>query len=293
MTLEQLRIFVAVAEALNMTRAAEALNLTQPSVSAAIAALEGRHGLRLFDRIGRGLDLSEAGRAFLPEARTVLAQSRIAAQALDDLSALRRGTLRLVASQTVATYRLPVPMARFAAQWPGVTVTLGVGNSKEAAEAVVAGEADLGFVEGPLDHDLLRIAPIGGDRLGLYARPDHPLAQGARIGAAELVSLAWIMREPGSGTRAHLAEALAHDGVVAESLDVRLELPSNGAVLEALEVGGVVAAVSDLAAATRVVAGRIARLDWSSPPRGFSLLHHRERRLNQAASAFSAMLRAP
>ena len=104
MTLEQLRIFVTVAETLNMTRAAEALHLAQPSVSAAVAALESRHGLRLFDRVGRGLELSAAGRTFLPEARAVLAAAQDAARALDDLAGLRRGTLALAASQTVATY---------------------------------------------------------------------------------------------------------------------------------------------------------------------------------------------
>jgi DNA-binding transcriptional LysR family regulator len=130
MTLEQLRIFVEVAQSLNMTRAAQALNLTQPSVSAAIAALEGRHGLRLFDRVGRSIELSEAGRAFLPEARGVLARAREAAQALDDLAGLRRGHLRIAASQTVATYWLPARMARFAQRHPGITLALTLGNTQ-------------------------------------------------------------------------------------------------------------------------------------------------------------------
>jgi len=102
MTLEQLRIFVAVAERLHMTRAAEALHLTQSAVSAAVAALEARYGVRLFDRVGRGLALNATGAAFLPEARAVLAQAEAAEQALDDLAGLRRGTVRLFASQTIA-----------------------------------------------------------------------------------------------------------------------------------------------------------------------------------------------
>ena len=86
MTLEQLRIFVAVAERLHMTRAAEALHLTQSAASAAVAALEARYGAKLFDRVGRGLALSDAGAAFLPEAQAVLARAEAAAQALDDLA---------------------------------------------------------------------------------------------------------------------------------------------------------------------------------------------------------------
>lgn len=285
MTLEQLRVFVAVAETLNMTRAAEALHLTQPSVSAAIAALEGRHGLNLFERVGRGLELSEAGRAFLPEARAVLARAREAVEALDDLAGLRRGHLRLAASQTVATYWLPSHMARFAGRWPGVALSLAVGNTQDVARAVLAGEADLGFVEGEVDEALLSRRVVGGDRLGLYARPDHPWV-GRPLSADDLRAAAWVLREPGSGTRSHLAEVLAGAGLGLADLDIRLELPSNGAVLEALAEGGLVTAVSDLAGSARAMAGRIVRLDWPFPPRGFTLVRHRARRLSHAACAF-------
>ncbi|HZU63310.1 MAG TPA: LysR substrate-binding domain-containing protein [Novosphingobium sp.] len=294
MTLDQLRIFIAVAEALNMTRAAETLHLTQPSVSAAVAALEGRHGLLLFNRVGRGLELSEAGRAFLPEARAVLARAAEAAGTLDDLAGLKRGQLRLAASQTVATYWLPVRMARFAARWPGVALSLAVGNTQEAAALVLAGEADLGFVEGETEAPLLARRPIGADRLGLYARPDHPLALHAEarrpLAPAELASAAWVLREAGSGTRAHFEDALAAAGLAPAALDIRLELPSNGAVLEALAAGALVGAVSELAAGARVAAGQIVRLDWPLPARRFTLLTHRARRASRAVQAFQELL---
>ncbi|NKI99308.1 LysR substrate-binding domain-containing protein [Novosphingobium sp. SG707] len=290
MTLEQLRIFVAVAQSLNMTRAAQELNLTQPSVSAAIAALEGRHGLRLFDRVGRSIELSEAGRAFLPEARVVLARAREAAQALDDLAGLRRGTLRIAASQTVATYWLPARMARFAARHPGITLDLALGNTQESAEAVLAGEADLAFVEGEAGADLLRVQPVGEDRLGLYARIDHPLA-GRALDRDALRAAVWVLREQGSGTRAHLGLALAQAGLDWGDLDIRLELPANGAVLEALEAGDLITAVSEYAAASRVAAGRVVRLDWPFAPRRFAMLTHRARRLSAAGEAFVASMK--
>ena len=101
MTLEQLRIFIAVAERQHMTRAAESLHLTQSAVSAAIAALEARHDVRLFHRVGRGIELTEAGRAFLGDARAVLDRAAVAEQALADRGTLIRGRLALVASQTI------------------------------------------------------------------------------------------------------------------------------------------------------------------------------------------------
>jgi DNA-binding MarR family transcriptional regulator len=106
MTLEQLRIFVAVAQREHMTRAADALNLTQSAASGAIAALEARHDVKLFNRVGRGIELTDAGRMFLRK-RAVLARAAGAEQALADYAGLRRGTLRLVASQTIAGYWLP------------------------------------------------------------------------------------------------------------------------------------------------------------------------------------------
>src|ERR1700686_4007426 len=107
MTLEQLRIFIAVAEKQHVTRAACELNLTQSATSAAIAALETRYGIKLFDRVGRGIMLTQTGRDFLNEARAVVARAKAAAQVLDDLAGLKRGSLSLAASNTVANYWLP------------------------------------------------------------------------------------------------------------------------------------------------------------------------------------------
>src|ERR1700760_2819951 len=115
MTLEQLRIFVAVADKQHVTQAAKELNLTQSATSAAIAALEKRYGITLFDRVGRGIVLTHTGRTFLSEARAVLARARSAEQALRDIAGLKSGKLVLAASQTVANYWLPPRLQVFQA----------------------------------------------------------------------------------------------------------------------------------------------------------------------------------
>jgi DNA-binding transcriptional LysR family regulator len=117
MTLEQLRIFVGVAEREHMTRAAEALGVTQSAASAAIA-LEARHDVPLFNRVGRGIELTEAGRMFLDEARAVLGRAATAELTLAEYGGLKRGTLRLVASQTIASYWLPSRLAQFHSRHP-------------------------------------------------------------------------------------------------------------------------------------------------------------------------------
>ena len=148
MTLEQLRIFVAVAERQHITRAAESLNLTQSAVSSAVTTLEGRHGIALFDRVGRGIVLNQAGEAFLGEARAVLARVAAAEAALSDLSGLERGRLSIHASQTIASYWLPPRLAAFHSRYPGIVLDVAMGNTAQVARAVAEGAAELGLVEG-------------------------------------------------------------------------------------------------------------------------------------------------
>ena len=143
MTLEQLRIFVAVASELHMTRAAEALGITQSAASAAIAALESRHAIKLFDRVGRGIELSDAGRAFLPEAKGVLARASGAMQALDDLAGLRRGTVTIHASQTIAAYWLPKRIVRFREIHPQIEVKLAIGNRRRSLKPFATAKSNL------------------------------------------------------------------------------------------------------------------------------------------------------
>src|ERR1700681_2510110 len=154
MTLEQLRIFIAVAEKQHVTRAASELNLTQSATSAAIAALEARYGIKLFDRVGRGIVLTQTGRDFLNEARAVLARARAAAQVLDDLAGLKRGSMSVATSQTVGNYWLPGRIQAFHSAYPGIDLSLTISNTEQVADAVLHGSADLGFVEGEIDEAL-------------------------------------------------------------------------------------------------------------------------------------------
>jgi len=287
MTLEQLRIFVMVADTLSMTRASERLHLSQPAVSAAISALEQRHATHLFDRIGRRLELSEAGRLFLPEARSVLERADAAGRVLEELDGLMRGEVRIAASQTLATYWLPRHMARFATQKPNIRLTLLVGNSAQSAARVLNNEADIGFIESTISHDLLSPHIIDHDRIGLYADPQHPLV-GKALTCADLETAQWVLRESGSGTRDHTTAGLIQSGVAVETLQIRLELPSNGAALEAIEGSPFITAVSERAAATRVRLGLVQPLHWALPPRPFTRLLSRTRKASRGLEAFRA-----
>ena len=181
MTLEQLRIFAAVAEREHMTRAAEALHLTQSAVSAAIAGLEQHYRVKLFDRVGRGIMLTEAGRVLLAEARGTLARAASAEQAMADYAGLRHGKLAIHASQTIASYFLPPLLVRFQARYPGIEPCLAVGNTAQVARAVKDGAAEIGFVEGPLQDPALSVEAVAVDQMVIVVPPGHEWADGAAL----------------------------------------------------------------------------------------------------------------
>jgi DNA-binding transcriptional LysR family regulator len=293
MTLEQLRIFVEVAERQHLTQAAAALYLTPSAVSSAIRALEDRYGVPLFNRVGRRIETTEAGRAFLIEAKNTLASAQAAQIMLSEMGNLRRGSLRLQASQTIASYWLPPLLVGFQKDHPAISIELTVGNTQSVAEAVLAGAADLGFVEGQVEHDALTIKEIGRDRLVMVTAPGHPWADGRTVPVRELMRCRWIMREPGSGTRSAFALALKERGLDPALLDIALTLPSNEALVSAVGAGDLATVVSELVAGPLIEAGRLKRVNFDLPLRAFYLLHHRQRYRTKASLAMEGRILLP
>lgn len=288
MTLEQLRLFVAVAEREHVTRAAEALHLTQSAVSAAIAGLESRYGVVLFHRIGRRIALTQEGRVFLDEARAVLSRAAAAEHALEELRGLKRGTLTVHASQTIASYWLPMKLVAFRKAYPQVDVRLSLGNTLQVAKAVSDGAAELGFVEGKVADPMLQLTMVARDRLAIVVAPGHPWAHSDRIKPKELALGEWVLREPGSGTRSEFEAALASRGIEPGLLKVALELPSNEAVRAAVEAGVGATAISELVAASGLKSGALVSVPFKMPERPFHILRHRERYHSRPARAFMA-----
>lgn len=286
MTLEQLRIFVAVAEREHVTRAAEALRLTQSAVSAAVAALEAHYGVALFHRVGRRIELNEEGRLFLGEARAVLARAAAAELALAELSGLKRGTLSVQASQTIASYWLPARLIVFRRAFPHIDIKLSIGNTAQVAKAVAGGDAELGFVEGRIDDPALEQRVVDRDRLAIVVSPDHPWAGRERLEPKDLLESEWVLREAGSGTRSEFEAVLAEYGLRAADLKVGLELPSNEAVRAAVRVGAGATAISELVVEAGLHAGTLKAVNFAFPDRLFHILRHRERYHSKAGQAF-------
>lgn len=290
MTLDQLRIFVEVAQRQHLTQAASALFLSPSAVSSSIKALEERYGTALFHRIGRRIELSDAGLIFLIEAQRTLASARAAENTLSELGQMRRGTLAIHASQTIASYWLPRLLVQFSQTYPAIDLTLEVGNTDSVAQAILLGGADLGFIEGDIDEPSLAIEAVGEDQLVVVVAPDHPWSAGVPLAAADLVQAQWILRETGSGTRSAFEKALSDMGVPVAAMQVALSLPSNEAVRSAVMAGPFATAISELVVASHVQAGLLARAALVLPARGFSMLRHLERHRSRAALAFEELM---
>jgi DNA-binding transcriptional LysR family regulator len=285
MTLEQLRIFAAVADKQHVTQAARELHLTQSATSAAIAALEGRYGVKLFDRVGRGIVLTHTGRTFLAEARAVLGRARAAEQVLRDLAGMKLGKLVIAVSQTVANYWLPSRLQAFQAAYPGIDVDVRIANTERVAKDVHESQADVGFVEGDIDDGVLSVRRIDGDALVIVVGQKHPFARQRRLPADWMTRTPWILREPGSGTRRMFELALKRRGLRLADLTVRLELASNEAIQTAIESGLCAAAISDLVVQKSLAAKTLVRLEGELAKRSFYVLRHKERHISRAEAA--------
>lgn len=292
MTLEQLRIFVAVAHVEHFTRASQRLKLSQSAVSAAIAALEAEHGVMLFDRARRHVELTPAGSVFLEDAEAILARVNMAVRRLHDLSELRLGHLAIAASQTVAHYWLPSLLSSFHTRYPGITIDIWDGNSTQVENRVLRGQAEFGIVEQKPHDKSLYTEILTPDRLVAVVGRQHPWFGRKDVDWPELAQTAWIMREEGSGTRALFEAALNERGIEPDALDISLVLKTGEAVRNAVAASTAAAVVSTLVAAEAFEASTLHALETISITRQFVLLTLGGGRLTNAAAAMIDHLRA-
>jgi len=275
MNLDQLRIFIAVAAQGHVTRAARTLGMSQSAVSAAVKALETSTGVRLFDRVGRNIELSQAGAAFLPEAKAVLDRASAARHVLENLSRRVAGSLSIAASQTIAGYWLPTRLAAFHDAYPAVRLDVSAGNTRQVETAVLDGSVDIGLVEGRTRSDVLKRTRVDIDRLVLVTGPDA----GTRCGPAgpDIAGMRWIVRERGSGTREVLEDLATQQGLAFDELQVFLVLPGNEAIRQAVEAGAGATVISERVVARSITEGTLTHIPLDVPVRDFAMITHCER----------------
>ncbi|MFA6288553.1 MAG: LysR family transcriptional regulator [Opitutaceae bacterium] len=220
----RLEVFRAVAERLNFTRAAAALHISQPAVTRHIKHLENHYGSPLFLRGPAGISLTDAGRVLLDHARQLDGLTRAMETRLRSRQPLLSGPLRLAASTTIGQYLLPPLLAAFHKKHPAIRITLRTGNTEEVVGAMLASRADLGLIEGSSGQRELHTEAFFEDEILCVAAPDHPLAKRPRVTLADLRDEPVILREPGSGTRRVVEQALQKAGLPPRQLAVAFEI---------------------------------------------------------------------
>ena len=213
MDLRQLEIFVKVTELKSFSKAAEALFLTQPTVSEHIRTLEQELGVRLLDRLGRGAESTAAGRLLLSHATRILQLQREALQAMDSFQGRLAGELLVAASTIPGEYVLPPLIGRFKEKFPDIAITLLIGDSRAVVDWVAEGRAEVGVVGARLPHRGVEYRELMPDELVLVVPAGHPWHGKKEVGLEDLRTEPLLLRERGSGTRAALESALAQAGL--------------------------------------------------------------------------------
>jgi DNA-binding transcriptional LysR family regulator len=291
LNLNHLAIFHAVALSSSVSGGAKRLHISQSAVSKQLGELEAVLELPLFDRLPRGVRLTEAGHILHDYSTRLFAIESEAERALAELKQLGRGRIAIGASRTIGAYMLPPVLARFHRLHPGVELSLQVENTKAIETKLIAGEIDIGFAEGLPSSEHLDYKVFARDQLVLVAAPDHPVAARSPLPWSALAGEALLMHEHGSGTRAVTERALA-----AKKLHLRpvMTLASSEAIKQTVATGAGLAFLSSAAIRTEVEAGILAAIKVRGMyiERPLYRMQLKKARLSPSLRAFLGLLEA-
>ncbi|MCE5322753.1 LysR family transcriptional regulator [bacterium] len=285
MELFQLRSFLKVAQEGSITRAAEGLFITQPAVTAHIQSLEKELGASLFDRTGRGVQLTEAGHALVDYAKKSLAILDECRQVIADLGSCKAGTLIIGAGVTTSIFLLPKWLGIFRKQYPDIDVIVRTGRSREVASMILNREIDLGFVTSPVEHADLRITGLCDESIQLVASPGWS-GKGSSIAAHDLSEAPLILFPKNSGFRDYLDRIFANAGITPK---VKMESDSLEAIKSFVESGLGVSFLPMSAVEEEIASGTLIALETSCLPnlvRKTSAIYRIDRYLSASARAF-------
>jgi DNA-binding transcriptional LysR family regulator len=288
MNFNQLLIFHKVAEKKHFTRAAEELYISQPAVSKQVQELEKSLGQPLFMQVGRKIYLTEAGELLFGYTSKIFALSAEAQEVLDELRSLERGHLAVGASTTVGTYLLPELLGQYRARYPHIELFLDIANTEDIQQRLLANKVEIGIIEGNVNHSELAYNVWRVDELVLIVSPQHPLAQSDVVPTLQQVLFehaAFILREPGSGTREVLEEAIAGRGM--PPIRPLMELGSTEAIKQVVRANLGISFVSQHTIQLELRAGLLKQVPLADfqLTRPLSIVYSRQKHVSRAARA--------
>lgn len=281
MDTQNLRAFLEVAQSNSFSEAGEKLHLTQPAVSKRIAQLEAQLDTSLFDRIGRTVGLTEAGRALLPHARAVQVELQAAERSVRDLTGEVSGNLRMATSHHIGLHRLPTALSHFSNAYPAVHIDIDFMDSEQAYELTLRGEIELAVVTlSPAPVEQVRVLPIWPDPLDFMVHTEHALAQQKHIDLATLSEHPAIL--PGLNTyTGQIIKSLFDERQLTLNVSIGTNYLETIRMMASIGLGWTVLPRSMLDDSLRVLPLKDARLE-----RTLGVVHHEGRSLSRAAQAF-------
>jgi DNA-binding transcriptional LysR family regulator len=290
--LRRLEIFVKVAELGSFSRAAEALFLTQPTVSEHVRALEDSLGVQLLDRLGRGTTPTRAGTLLLGYAQRMLTLAREATQAIEQFQGRVSGELTVGGSTIPGEYVVPELIGAFRGKYPDVRISLLIGSSHQVQTWVEDGRVEIGVVGAPPASRVLEGRPLMDDELVVVVGAEHPWAARNSIALEDLKAEPMILRERGSGSRETFERALEGVGLDLGAFRIVGEIASTQAVKQAVRAGVGVSLISRRAVEVECRARLLAcvKMRDLTVSRAFYLITHRDRSRSPLAQAFLAFV---
>ncbi|MND52913.1 HTH-type transcriptional regulator CynR [compost metagenome] len=286
MLLRHIRYLLAVSEHLNFTRAAEALHVSQPTLSQQIRQLEDNLGVLLFDRSGRSLRLTYVGEVYVLHARRALADLEAGRRAIHDVHDLSRGYLRLAMTPSFTAYLVGPLLGRFHSCYPGVVVTIREMPQERIEAELADDQLDLGIAFDKVRSVDVEAQILFVENLGLVVGADHPWAEsGLTVGPQQLASEALALLSPGFATRGHVDAYCRALGITPR---IAIEANSIGAIVEIVRRGRL-ATILPRAVALEQARMRVVALDPPIAPRTVALLRRRDAYQSAAINAFTEL----
>lgn len=240
----RLKVFYAVANRLSFTKAATELFITQPAVSKHIQELEEEYKIKLFDRNGNKISLTQAGQLLLSHTNKIFEIYRAIDFDMSSLINRQRGLLRIGASTTISQYIIPPLLAHFHQKLKEVKVNLRNGNTEQIEKALLNKEIEIGIVEGQSKNKAIKYTPFLKDELVLVCNSKNPLACKTEISKEDLLTMSFLMREQGSGTLEVIEYALKPLNINLSQLVIEMELGSTESIKSYLMNSDCVAFIS-------------------------------------------------
>ena len=280
MNLNQLKIFYLAAKQGSLSAAATALYITQPAVTKGIQRLQEHYEIKLFNRFGKKMALTDAGEVLYGIAESIFELENQAEESLRDFQQRKRGFIQILSSESFGSYYLPFIVNRFSKENPRIRVSVNLLPTEQVVEKTATLACDLGFISYPVPHKKLCMREVLEDSYQIIVPAGHPLAAKSVIEPEDLSGQSLIVHEKGSAPRKSTEEFLRRHKI---TIPIPLELSNNEAIKTAVEEGLGVAVITRRVVSKEIEMGTLRAIPLSDPAmkRKFYLIHHKDKYISR------------